>query len=196
MVKEKILTKNHLLYRANKTNSINGSVASINYRGAPVKYFTLTEKELNAYTKYNTTYKKTWKVTGNIRLVDILDLETRKALAEEFNRIQVNALNTAFPILENAVSRNSVDVDTDNIVLEALCEMGYDGYYMDTIKAFHSEVGLCPSAYSKLKLVKRELKKGIPRLQTKNNQRKGRNNKTKKNFGTTSQKLSFGFDTI
>lgn len=190
MLKEKILgrpknnnTNIKYVYRANnfntkiKTKNGRDVIASNTYKGAPVKYFTLTEKELNAYTKKNTTYKKTWEVTDTIRLVDILDLETRKELAKKFNRIQVSALNTAFPVEENVVSRNSVNVDIDNIVLKALCELKYDGYYMDTIKAFHSEVGLCPSAYSKLKLVKSEPKKEAPTLKRKgnNNERVGRN---------------------
>jgi hypothetical protein len=145
------------LYRANKSNTrknIKNILASNEYKNAPVKYFTLTNKEVNAYTKYGTTYKKSWTINTPLKLVDILDLSTRTELEKYFvSKNEKNALNSAFPInINNSyVSRNSTNVNIDNIVLEKLCSMGYDGYYMKTINAFHSEVGLCKNALSKLK---------------------------------------------
>lgn len=156
-VKRKILKNGQQLFRANKTNSRNNTVASTNYRGATFKYFTLTKNEVSAYTKYGTTYTKTLEITDDLNLIDILDYKTREELESDFiTNNEKKALNTAFPIENNTVSRNSINVNTDNIVLKRLCELGYDGYYMKTINAFHSEVGLCSRALSKLKLVKSE----------------------------------------
>jgi hypothetical protein len=141
------------LYRANKTKANKNIFAAVNYRGAPRKYFTLRKNELNAYTKKGTTYKKTWNVLSDLRLVDILDPQTRQNLEELFTtRREKMALNNAFPITNTGPSRNSSNVNIDDIVLDKICELGYDGYYMETISAFHSEVGLCSEALNKLKL--------------------------------------------
>jgi hypothetical protein len=150
----KVKTFKGKLYRANKTPANKNIFASINYRNAPRKYFTLRKNELNAYTKKGTTYKKTWGVTSNLNLVDILDSNTRQNLDDLFTtRREKIALNNAFPITNNGPSRNSSNVKIDDVVLDKLCELGYDGYYMETISAFHSEVGLCSKALSKLKLL-------------------------------------------
>jgi hypothetical protein len=141
------------LYRANKTNANKNIFALMNYRGAPRKYFTLRKNELSAYTKEGTSYKKTWKVLSDLKLVDILDPETRKNLERYFTTTnEKNALKRAFPVNKNKPSRNSFSVKVDNIVLDKLCDLGYDGYYMETISAFHSEVGLCSKAFDKLQL--------------------------------------------
>jgi hypothetical protein len=149
----KIIDFKKKLYRANKSPANKNIFASVNYKGAPRKYFTLKKNELRAYTKKGTTYKKTWNVTSNLRLVDILDPDTRKNLEKFFTTNQEKkALKNAFPIKERVPSRNSFNVKVDNIVLDKLCKLGYDGYYMETISAFHSEVGLCSTALDKLKL--------------------------------------------
>lgn len=151
------------LYRANKTRANKNIFASVNYRGAPRKYFTLRKNELNAYTKKGTTYKKTWNVLNDLRLVDILDPETRLALDELFTtRREKMALNNAFPIKNNTPSRNSSNVNIDDIVLDKICELGYDGYYMKTISAFHSEVGLCSEALNNLQLAENSEKVVAP----------------------------------
>jgi len=143
------------LYRANKTPANKNIFASVNYKGAPRKYFTLRKNELNAYTKKGTTYKKTWDVSSDLKLVDILDPETRHNLENYFiTNKDKNVLNRVFPISNGIPSRNSYNVKIDDIVLDKLCELGYDGYYMETIRAFHSEVGLCSEALNKLKLNK------------------------------------------
>lgn len=176
-IKVKIFKGN--LYRANKTSANKNIFASVNYRGAPRKYFTLRKNELNAYTKKGTTYKKTWKAIDNLRLVDILDPETRQNLEEYFEtRKEKKALNNAFPIKNNIPSRNSFNVKIDNIVLDKLCELGYDGYYMTTISAFHSEVGLCSDSLNKLRLAENSEESIAPE----NIQTKQRNNTTKKNL--------------
>lgn len=177
------------LYRANKTRSNKNIFASVNYRGAPRKYFTLRKNELNAYTKKGTTYKKTWNVLSDLKLVDILDPKTRQNLEKYFNtRKEKMALNNAFPIRNNVPSRNSSNVNIDNIVLDKICELGYDGYYMETISAFHSEVGLCARALDKLKLAEKPEKVENPN----NVRNKPRNNTTRKNLsGFKPMALSF-----
>lgn len=186
-IKIKVFRDN--LYRANKTPANKNIFASVNYRGAPRKYFTLRKNELNAYTKNGTTYKKTWKVLSDLKLVDILDPETRQNLEDYFEtRKEKKALNNAFPVKNNKPSRNSFNVKVDDIVLDKLCELGYDGYYMETISAFHSEVGLCSNALDNLKLVEKSEEVVAP----KNIENKRRNNTTKKNLsGFKPMALSF-----
>ena len=186
-IKIKVFRDN--LYRANKTPANKNIFASVNYRGAPRKYFTLRKNELNAYTKKGTTYKKTWKVLRDLKLVNILDPDTRQNLEYYFEtRKEKKALNNAFPVKNSRPSRNSFNVKVDDIVLDKLCELGYDGYYMETISAFHSEVGLCSSALDNLKLVEKSEEIVAP----KNVENKRRNNTTKKNLsGIKPKALSF-----
>ena len=188
MIKEKILKTGQELFRANKINSKNNAIASENYKGAPVKYFTLNKNEVSAYTKYGTTYTKTWNVTGNLKLVDILDYDTRIKLENDFTVNEREALNDAFPVNKKReiVSRNSSSVRIDNIVLKRLCNLGYDGYYMRSIRAFHSEVGLCPYGFSKLKMVKSE-KLVMPEKinKTRKRSRINYNTTVKNNYNTT-----------
>jgi len=176
------------LYRANKTPANKNIFASVNYKGAPRKYFTLRKNELNAYTKKGITHKKTWNVTSDLKLVDILDPDTRQNLEEYFiTSREINALKSAFPIRKRGPSRNSNNVKVDNIVLDKLCELGYDGYYMETISAFHSEVGLCQTAFDKLKLAE----KSEEVREAENIKSKPRNNTRKNLSGFNPMSLSF-----
>jgi hypothetical protein len=132
--------------------------ASVNYAGAPMKYFTLSKNETRAYTKYDKPFVKTWNPVSDLVLLDILDLKTRRALGEIIGE---ESLAIAFPIKGNNVSRISTEETMmhDNIVLGAICTLNIaDGYYMERLGnnmdfVFHSEVGLCPTAFGKLKLV-------------------------------------------
>lgn len=154
---------NGKLYRANQTSFIPRGKASNNYRNAPMKYFTLNKSELKTYIPRGRPYVKNWKTTEEIELVDILDLSTRKAL-ENIPALK-SALKIAFPIRNNSVTRVSTEEskNKDDIVLGILCELGYDGYYMNSVGGFHSEVGLCPRALYKLELeeVKRNTSSGV-----------------------------------
>ncbi len=163
-IKSHTYKSNSYLYRANERSfRINGR-ASNNYRGAPMKYFALNEREVNTYTRFGKPYVKTWEVTEDLNLVDILDLKTRKALATIPELKE--SIEIAFPIKQNKVSRESQENTKhhDDNVLRIICDLGYDGYYMKNLTnnkdkyVFHSEVGLCPRAYHKLKLKKSELK--------------------------------------
>ena len=110
------------LFRANRETFAVGEKASVNYRGAPIKYFTLDEDELKAYTKYGMPYKKTWEPESEIVLVDILDLNTRRALGE---LIGEDSLQHSFPNINGKVSRVSEEdakVHDDN-VLRAICDL-------------------------------------------------------------------------
>ncbi len=156
----KVIRTTQPLFRADRTTFQTGYKASNNYRGAPMKYFTLNESELKAYTKYGMPFKKTWNPTSELILVDILDKNTRLALAE---LIGTNSLDIAFPINKNKVLRVSEEntkVHNDT-VLRSICSLDdkIDGYFMKSITnnegryVFHSEVGLCPKAFDKLKLM-------------------------------------------
>ena len=69
----KIVRFRDRLYRANRSTFTVGSKASNDYRGAPIKYFTLNEDELKAYTKYGMPYKKTWEPESDLVLqVDLV----------------------------------------------------------------------------------------------------------------------------
>jgi hypothetical protein len=159
----KTIKYNGKLYRANQTSFIPRGKASNNYRNAPMKYFTLNKSELKTYIPRGRPYVKNWKTTEEIELVDILDLNTRKAL-ENIPALK-SALKIAFPIRNNSVTRVSTEEskNKDDIVLGILCELGYDGYYMNSVGGFHSEVGLCPRALYKLELeeVKRNTSSGV-----------------------------------
>jgi hypothetical protein len=174
------------LYRANETSFIPGSKASNNYRNAPMKYFTLNKSELKTYIPRGRPYVKNWKTTEELELVDILDLSTRRAL-EKITGLK-SALNIAFPVEKNLVLRVSTELtkNQDDIVLGKLCELGYDGYYMETIGGFHSEVGLCPRALYKLELEKstRNTTTGVEgptkKKRRTNNRNNNRNNGTRR----------------
>jgi hypothetical protein len=180
----KTIKYNGNLYRANQTSFIPQGKASNNYRNAPMKYFTLNKSELKTYIPRGRPYVKNWKTTEEVELVDILDLNTRNAL-EDIPRLK-NALKIAFPIKNNSVTRVSTEEskNKDDIVLGILCELGYDGYYMKSVGGFHSEVGLCPRALSKLKLekVKRNTNSGIegPTKKKSRSRLNYNNNNTKK----------------
>lgn len=183
---------NGSLYRANERSFTPFSKASDNYKGAPMKYFTLNKSELSAYTRYGKPYIKTWLTTDDLELVDILDLNTRKALEDvrglRDSPVLKDSLNIAFPIISNKVSRISTEETKhhDDIVLKIICDLGYDGYYMKRIKnnnryVFHSEVGLCPRAFHKLEL--QSVKRNAPPETRRNNtnKKKSRSRFTRRN---------------
>jgi hypothetical protein len=135
---------------------------SSNYSTADIKYFALTQPEIQTYVeKAKFLYKKHWRTKpgSTLNLINILDLATRKELEKIINK---NALNTAFPIIKNKVSRVSEEETKhkDYEVLNAICAMGYDGYFMPSLTnnngryVFHSEIGLCRIAFHKIELVK------------------------------------------
>lgn len=169
------------LWRADK----NGSRT---YSNTNIKYFALTEPEIQTYVeKAHRKYKKHWvtKDTKILNLVDILDLRTRKAL-ELMPEISKEALNFSFPIKNNKVSRES-DFKPDDTVLRGLCKLGYDGYFMKNINnnkgnyIFHSEVGLCKDAFSKIKLEEIKINNSVaPAAPSKNNRITRKNNNTRR----------------
>ena len=121
---------------------------------------------------------------GDLVLLDILDLKTRRALGQIIGE---ESLAIAFPIKGDKVSRISTEETMmhDDIVLGAICTLNIaDGYYMERLGnnmdfVFHSEVGLCPTAFGKLKLVaaKRNISAPAPLNNTKRaRSRVGNNN--------------------
>jgi hypothetical protein len=181
----KNLFRNGILkYRANMAKK--GILASNNYKNAPTKYFTLKRNEVNAYTKEGRTYTKNWNVIEELNLVDILDLKTRKALEDKFknHNVFINAISEAFPINGNIVRRISSSTKEDNEVLNKICELGYDGYYMNIEGkniGFHSEVGLCNNAFHKLKLMNDPKMKYVANRTIKRKQHRYNNNDNNNN---------------
>jgi hypothetical protein len=185
------------LYRADCTTYRVNSLASNDYRDAPMKYFTLNKEETHAYSRRGFPYIKTWQPIQNLVLIDIFHTPTRDALKE---LIGADAINIAFPKHHNGFIYRVSEENTKNKnddVLRSICELGrFDGYYMrrqdrhpnKRVGAFHSEVGLCPSAYRKIRLtnVKRDLEAppcirnrlGGPRKTVKNNNNTRNNNKS------------------
>ncbi len=181
---------------------------SSNYSTAEIKYFALTQPEIQTYVeKAKFLYKKHWqtKPGSTLNLIDILDLPTRKELEKIINK---NALNIAFPIIKNKVSRVSEEETKhrDYEVLNAICAMGYDGYIMPSLTnnngryVFHSEIGLCRRAFYKIKLVKVQKNDTVaPNVPGKKrlslNQRPNNNNNnarnTKKNNKLSRSRLAF-----
>jgi hypothetical protein len=89
-----------------------------------------------------------------INAVVIAGIPARSPSMPEMNKA---SLNFSFPINKNKVSRES-DFKPDDTVLRGLCALGYDGYYMKNLTnneggyVFHSEIGLCRNAFSKIEL--------------------------------------------
>jgi hypothetical protein len=195
-IKTKVYNGN--LYRANERSFTPFSKASNNYRGAPMKYFTLDKGELSAYTRYGKPYVKTWATTEDLELVDILDINTRKAL-EAIPALK-DSLSVAFPIIRNKVSRVSTEETKhhDDIVLKIICDLGYDGYYMKRLTnnnryVFHSEVGLCPRAFYKLEL--QSVKRNAPPETRRNNsnKKKSRSRFTRRNNNNNNNNMGMYF---
>lgn len=186
--KLKTVHYNKSLFRADKRTFKEGKSASLNYRNAPMKYFTLNKNELGAYTKYGMPYIKTWKPSESLILIDILHRPTREALSK---LIGANSLNIAFPIKENKVSRISEENTRqhDDIVLSNICKLAnIDGYLMEKLEkngkyVFHSEVGLCPRGFEKLVLEHVEKNSVVvPRLSDrKTRRREFKNNENNEN---------------
>jgi hypothetical protein len=192
MAEIKTIEYNGTLFRANK-NLYNANklvysaaaakpnmLASVNYKNAPTKYFTIKKNNVNAYTKKGTTYTKNWNTVRTLNLVDILDLDTRMTLEDIFrdDEIFINTITKVFPIDGTIVRRISSNSKEDNRVLEKICELGYDGYYMDVEGrniGFHSEIGLCNKAFNKLKLMK-----NVERKTVYNNNKKGKSRRKKR----------------
>jgi hypothetical protein len=209
----KIMRIKQPIFRADRTTYTIGSKASNNYKNAPMKYFTLNNAELKAYTKYGMPYKKKWQPTSELILIDILDLSTRKNLEKIIGE---ESLKIAFPIKNDRVSRVSEEHTKihDDKVLKAICTLNgenIDGYYMKRITektknnnnneeqekyVFHSEVGLCPKAFEKLQLEKVERSKNYApnitlgrkrsRFERNNNSNNNSNNTRKRKFAKIS----------
>ena len=175
---------------------------SSNYSTATIKYFALTEPEIQTYVeKAKFLYKKHWRTKDGqtLNLIDILHLPTRRELEKAIDK---TALNTAFPIVGNKVSRISEEETKhrDYEVLNAICALGYDGYYMKALKnnngkyVFHSEIGLCYAAFHKIKLVDVIKNETVaPNLPGKKRRSFGRplNNNTRKKNRLSRSRLSF-----
>jgi hypothetical protein len=175
-------------------------MASDAYSGADIKYFTLNERELSAYIKENMPYVKVWSTVRPLLLVDILDKPTREHLAillKAKSNAYKKSLDIAFPIKGNKVSRisESDTAEEDYNMLKGLCKLGFDGYYMRTLKkergdpdSFHSEVGLCASGLNKLRIERayknRTAVPKAPNRKTRRN-RNSHNNTRKNNSGQT-----------
>jgi len=159
------------LYRADCETFSEGLSASQDYRGAPMKYFTLEKQETYAYSRRGYPFIKTWRTERQLILIDIFDVPTRNALKE---LIGSGAINTAFPLHEKGFVYRVSEENTknkDDDVLRSICEQGvFDGYYMrrqlsrgnGLVSSFHSEVGLCPGAFGKLVLEQVEKDREAP----------------------------------
>lgn len=172
------------LWRADKNSSSN-------YSNKNIRYFALSEPEIQTYVeKAYKQYKKHWvtKVGKTLNLIDILDFKTRMVL-DENPKMSKEALKDSFPVNEkkNKVSRVS-DFKPDDIVLRGICALGYDGYYMKNLTnnqgnyIFHSEIGLCQSAFSKIELKETKINRSqAPNIQRKKRPTRRRNNNNNNN---------------
>lgn len=149
------------LYRADCERFTVGSLGYQDYRGAPMKYFTLNKAETKSYARRGFPFIKTWQTIQPLVLIDIFHVPTRNALKE---LIGSNAINVAFPehhegFIYRVSEENTKNKDDD--VLRSICQLGvFDGYYMarqssrenGLVGTFHSEVGLCSDAFRKIRL--------------------------------------------
>lgn len=149
------------LWRADKFPTATGTTANVAYSGAPMKYFATMKDEIAPYANKN-PHQKEWKVDGSLRLLDILDPETRDGLYNGADVRVQRSIDIAFPKDEVGTPFRFSEEDTaadDDRVLMYICSEGYDGYYTakqlkrPSVMGFHSEVGLCADALSKLTIV-------------------------------------------
>lgn len=164
------------LYRADTDDKYarTGILASQNYAGAQIKFFTTTKEETESYTRHNKPLVKTWKPLKSLVLVNMFDLDTRNAVRNLFAENNAKyALNTAFPLNQSGRVYRFSDVKTaeeDYLFLRTLCAYGIpvDGFIVERqdprpgVGAFHSEVGLCGRALEHLQLVAEPERKSAP----------------------------------
>lgn len=157
------------LWRADRAPRQVGSLASEDYVGAEIKYFTTDRAELSAYTFRGMPHAKQWRPSRPLVLINMFHAPTRQAVHDFFagrgNAARVTALKTAFPVNSKGnVYRVSTEetMDQDDAFLSGLCgSLTFaDGYYMPAQEAreggvgsFHSEIGLCQRALRVLTLV-------------------------------------------
>jgi hypothetical protein len=140
----------------------------------PIKYFALIEKDVASYATRN-PYIQKWSVQAPLYLINIMDAATRAALHRLLQKMGMStaAINTAFPLNKNGhvyrYSEENTQVYDDDILM-FMCELGLDGYYMERqvprerVMPFHSEVGLCASAFHKLVLSEITRSREPPRM--------------------------------
>ncbi len=173
----KVVYYNEPLWRADYQHIRNGANARMDYSGALYKYFTTSPDELESYTRRGMIHIKRWIPRRSLILIDIMDKSTHSAIKQ---LIGEEYLKTPFPVNNEGnpyrVSKESTAKD-DYVFLEQLCKLSkngelsfFDGYYMKRqekrknakVDAFHSEIGLCSSAFSDLILDNPKEKEKIP----------------------------------
>jgi hypothetical protein len=181
----KVVYYNEPLWRADYQYMHNGANARMNYKGASYKYFTTCPDELESYTRRGMRYVKRWLPRRPLVLIDIMDKSTHSAIKQ---LIGEELLKVPFPLNNEGnpyrVSTESTAKD-DYAFLNKLCKFGLDGYYMkrqekrknEKVDTFHSEIGLCSSAFDYLELQNpNEKQKIAPALQRKTRKTNNNNN--------------------
>jgi hypothetical protein len=173
----KIASDSGYLYRVDKDeiNTYNG--ASIKFFALTERNTNSYAKNAKFLKKWEV------KQGNQLILLDILDIPTREALAEIIGHSALNiafpirydndyevvqpesrgnpqSVNNAMYMQKKIThigrysNSNPATGNPDYDVLKAICSLGIvDGYYMEPVENFHSEIGLCGKALSKLKLV-------------------------------------------
>lgn len=166
----RVVHYNGSLWRADYNYIIPGVTARTNYAGARYKYFTLSREELGNYTRRGMSNIKEWSVQRPLVLIDIMDTATREAMEQ---LVGGQHISIAFPMNNGGRPYRVSEEDTavhDDAFLEQLCRLGVDGYYMERQEArppnvgvFHSEVGLCATAFNALRLTNIYKSQNAPR---------------------------------
>ena len=169
------------------------------------QFFTLTNAETSSYRKKGVRHTKKWEVNQAtpLLLLDMLDFNTRQWLLSELNNNKSRrALHIAFPVIKNKVYRfsNNKTVSDDRAILNIICGLtmpdgrAIDGYYMErqvnvplhsntqrsfnnAISPFHSEIGLCRSAFHKIRLINIKTTREVPNIPS----RRRNNNNSRRN---------------
>lgn len=160
-----------VLWRADKDHTAPNTLASVAYIGAEIKFFATKKEEIRDYAT-KSPYEKQWRILQPLNLLDIMDVSTRDEL---FNNAPIEiqkSIDIAFPKDKDGKVFRYSEAETashDYKVLNYICRLptAVDGYFMDRqqprnngshiIIPFHSEVGLCRSALSKLILQSQEM---------------------------------------
>ena len=159
------------LWRADKESTAPNTLASVAYHGAQIKFFTTKKEEIREYAT-KSPYEKQWQILEPLNLLDIMNVPTRDELFNNAPSEIQNSIDIAFPKDEDGNVFRYSEAETashDYKVLNYICTLpsGVDGYFMARqagrnngarqIIPFHSEVGLCRPALSKLILKSQEI---------------------------------------
>lgn len=130
-------------------------------------YFLTNSANSKSYVKHykgknssSDVYLRTFVPVEPLHLLDLNDVGTVQWLRDQVNDEERSSINTSFQIRTNGSIYRHSEGQTkiaDDRSLRVICNLGqFDGYYVHA-PGLHPEVGLCSSAFNKLKFVSQKI---------------------------------------